>query len=169
MKTKLIIFVKLVLIASFGFYYGHSLEQNFLQLPSIKYIEHIIEASRSTGVNPALIAAIVAVESNFNPKARSYAGAKGLMQINGVTARYLKIKNLYDPKTNIAAGVGYLSQLSEMFNGDVNLMLAAYNAGPGAVKKFGGIPPYKETRNYVKKVLELFHFYKAHPDLSQYF
>lgn len=178
MKIKGIIAVKLVLIIAFGFYYTCSLTNYFVnsRIPtgsewiksSIKYVEHIVEASRATGVNPALVAAIISVESNFKPDARSCAGAKGLMQINDITARYLKVKNIYDPRTNIHAGVSYLSELSEMFDNRTELVLAAYNAGPGAVKRFRGVPPYKETRKYVEKVMKMFHMYKAHPELSRY-
>jgi soluble lytic murein transglycosylase-like protein len=84
----------------------------------------------------------------------------GLMQINGVTAKYLKIKNVYDPKSNIEAGARYLKELYALF-GKLELAIAAYNAGPGAVKKYKGIPPYKETKNYVARVLQLFDQYKS--------
>ncbi|PIR16523.1 MAG: hypothetical protein COV46_08285 [Deltaproteobacteria bacterium CG11_big_fil_rev_8_21_14_0_20_49_13] len=176
MKTKTLIFVKLVFIISFAFYYAHSLKNTYDREvavnggntpSSIKYIEQIIEASKTHKINPALIAAVIAAESNFKPNARSYAGAKGLMQINDVTARYLKIRNLYDAKSNINAGTSYLSELSNMFGGDLKLVLAAYNAGPGAVKKFKGIPPYKETRRYIKKVMNYMSFYQSHPDIAQ--
>ncbi len=166
---------KLTLIAAFSFYCARPMKV-FLEnkgvgplgVTSIKYIEHIISAAVTHRIDPAMIAAVVAVESNFNPKARSYAGAIGLMQINGVTARYLKIKNIYDPRTNILAGARYLRELLEKFDGDTKLMLAAYNAGPGAVKRYNGVPPYKETKKYIEKVMNFFHFYKNHPDLSKF-
>ncbi|MBI2091758.1 MAG: lytic transglycosylase domain-containing protein [Deltaproteobacteria bacterium] len=175
MNTRVIILFKLALIAAFSFYCARPVKVFLenrgvdpLSVTSIKYVEHIIYAAATHRIDPAIIAAVVAVESNFNPKARSYAGAAGLMQINGVTARYLKIKNIYDPKTNILAGARYLSELLEKFNGDTKLMLAAYNAGPGAVRKYNGVPPYKETRRYIEKVMNFFRFYKNHPDLSKF-
>ncbi len=179
MKTKLVILLKLVVLVSFAFYYAHSVQNLFerervstdvsvFEGTSIRFIEHIIKASKTHRINPALIAAVIAAESNFKPNAHSYAGAKGLMQINDITARYLKVKNVYDPKTNIEAGTSYLSELSDKFGGDVRLILAAYNAGPGAVKKFGGVPPYKETRKYIQKVMNFFHLYQTHPDLNEY-
>jgi len=123
-------------------------------------VGHIIEAAERNSIHPALIAAVIHAESNFNTKAKSYAGAMGLMQINGVTAKYLKIKNVYDPKSNIEAGARYLKELYALF-GKLELAIAAYNAGPGAVKKYKGIPPYKETKNYVARVLQLFDQYKS--------
>ena len=163
------------MVTIFGFYLRYTVQNHInsivvepLRGTSIKYIEHIIEASAKNGMDPALVAAVIAVESNFKPTARSYAGAKGLMQINNVTARHLKVKDIYDPKTNINAGVYYLSELSEMFSGKTELMLAAYNAGPSTVKKFKGVPPYKQTARYIQKVMNLFHIYKSHPDFDEY-
>ena len=117
------------------------------------YGEIIASMSEAHGVNPLLVRALIQVESNYRPKARSNKGAMGLMQLMPSTAREYKVRNPYDPKANIAAGVKHLAKLIETHG--VELALAAYNAGEGAVKKFGGIPPYRETRNYVSKILAL--------------
>jgi len=121
----------------------------------------IASAADKYGLHPALITAVIHAESNFKPTARSHAGAMGLMQINGVTAKYLGLKNIFDPNSNIEAGSRYLRELYSQFNGRIELVLAAYNAGPGAVKKYKGIPPYKETKKYVTKVLKLYRYYKT--------
>jgi soluble lytic murein transglycosylase-like protein len=128
---------------------------------SAKFAAYIVEASNSHGVPAALITAVMHAESNFNPKAHSYAGAKGLMQINDPTARYLRLKNVFEPRSNIMAGAKYLKELLVMFGGNLEHAIAAYNAGPGAVKKYNGIPPYKETRNYVVRVKDLFKVYSG--------
>lgn len=168
MKIKLTICLKLAIIASFMIQCTRSANEllqigreALIKSSSIKYIEHIVSAAALHRLDPALVAAVIAAESNFNPNARSFAGAKGLMQINSVTARYLKLKNVYDPYANIHAGAKYLSELSEKFGGNTKLALAAYNAGPSAVKKYGGVPPYRETRKYIKKVMDLFEVYKV--------
>lgn len=127
----------------------------------VKYASEIIDASQRHGVEAALIAAVIQAESNFNPKARSNRGAMGLMQITTPTQRYLKLKNAYDPKQNVDAGAKYLSELLERFRGDLVRAIAAYNAGPGAVSKYAGVPPYSETRKYVKKVLSFLDFYRT--------
>jgi soluble lytic murein transglycosylase-like protein len=116
-------------------------------------IDQIVdEASAIYGVNPDFVRAIIHAESRFNPKAVSHVGAQGLMQLMPVTARYLGVSDPFDMRQNIFAGVKYLSNLLDRFNGDVGLAAAAYNAGPNAVARRGGIPPYRETRGYVKKV-----------------
>lgn len=111
--------------------------------------------ARQYHVPPKLVLAVIDAESDGNPRARSKVGAMGLMQLMPATARGLGFSSakLYDPDTNIHAGVKYLSQLLEHYHGDVRKAVAAYNAGQGAVDKYGGVPPYKETRNYVRKVL----------------
>jgi soluble lytic murein transglycosylase-like protein len=101
-----------------------------------------------------LVRALIRVESADQPTARSHKGAMGLMQLMPSTARLYKVRNPYDPKANIAAGVKHLKSLLDRFR-TVDLALAAYNAGEGAVKKFNGIPPYRETRDYVSRILAL--------------
>jgi soluble lytic murein transglycosylase-like protein len=108
--------------------------------------------SRKYGVDPSLIEAIIAKESGFDPNAKSIAGAKGLMQLMPATAATLGVADAYDMAQNVSAGTRYLRSLLDRF-GSVELSIAAYNAGPDAVRKYGGIPPYRETRNYVRSVL----------------
>jgi len=112
-------------------------------------------------VDPALIKAVIMAESAYNPKAVSKKGAKGLMQLMPGTARALGVKNAFNPAHNINGGVKYLKQLLDTFNDDAKLALAAYNAGAGRVKRYGGVPPIKATRHYVKKVFAYYHHYKA--------
>jgi soluble lytic murein transglycosylase-like protein len=122
------------------------------QVPA-EYSGIVAEASRRHGVDPALIAAVIETESGFNPRAGSPAGAKGLMQLMDATARGLGVSDSFDPHQNVMGGTKFLRQLLDKYKGDVKLALAAYNAGPGAVDRHGGIPPYAETQRYVPKVL----------------
>jgi len=122
-----------------------------------KYASYINQAAQKYGVNPFLIAAIIQQESGFNPKAVSSAGARGLMQLMPGTASGLGVTNSFDPYQNIMGGTKYISQQLKAFGNDLSKALAAYNAGPGNVRKYGGIPPFKETQNYVNKVLGNFN------------
>jgi hypothetical protein len=122
-------------------------------VPEPPYDRFIREASDLYGVSADLVRAVIHTESNFDPKAVSGAGACGLMQLTPVTLRELKVKiDPFDPRENILAGTQYLAMLLERFDGNVPLALASYNAGPTAVRRHRGIPPFKETRGYVRKV-----------------
>lgn len=114
----------------------------------------IVDAAQRAGVDPVLFDALVASESSYDPNARSYAGAMGLTQLMPGTAKSLGVSNPFDPVSNLDGGAKYLSQMMSRFGGDVKLALAAYNAGPGAVEKYNGIPPYAQTQAYVQKIME---------------
>lgn len=123
------------------------------RLRDTAYADLIASAAEAHGVNPILVQALIQVESNYKPRARSSKGAMGLMQLMPSVAREYKVRNAYDPASNIAAGVKKLKGLIDTWG--LELGLAAYNAGEGAVMKFNGIPPYRETQNYVKKILSI--------------
>jgi hypothetical protein len=124
-------------------------------LDGTPYAEIIASLAQAHGVDPMLVSALIQVESGYKPRARSRKGAMGLMQLMPSTAREYKVGNPFEPKANIEAGIKHLKSLIDRFNGANELALAAYNAGPGAVEKFNGIPPYRETRNYVTRILAL--------------
>ncbi len=129
--------------------------------PQSPYGKIIYDVAIRHSINPHLVAALIHVESSFNPRAVSRKGACGLMQLLPETARRFgltKKKDLYDPKKNLEAGVRYLKWLANRFGGDTQKILAAYNAGEGAVQRFGGIPPYQETQSYVQKIFGLLGF-----------
>lgn len=112
----------------------------------------ILEHAKNNSLAPELVAAVVETESQYRPNAKSPVGARGLMQLMPKTGYWMGAKNLTDPEQNVQAGTKYLRYLNERFKGDPTKVIAAYNAGEGNVRKFGGVPPFKETRNYVVKV-----------------
>jgi hypothetical protein len=133
---------------------------------AMPYGDLIHEKSVKYDVDPALVAAVVEQESRFHAKAHSQVGARGLMQLMPRTGRWLGARNLYDPEQNIDAGVKYIKYLQQRFNGNVRQTIAAYNAGEGNVKRYGGIPPFRETQTYVRKVLS--NYNKRNEQLKQF-
>ncbi|MEJ2140826.1 MAG: lytic transglycosylase domain-containing protein [Gammaproteobacteria bacterium] len=139
--------------------------ENF-QAPVINYLRFeslIHQAANRHNVDAALVKAVIHTESYFNPRATSRKGASGLMQLMPQTAEKLGVTDLYNPRQNINGGTKYLSQLMKRYSNSLSLVLAAYNAGENAVARYRGIPPYKETQNYVKKVLSYRNFYSEWP------
>jgi len=125
-------------------------------VPRTDYGDWIREHAGRHGVDPRLVQAIVQVESDYNARARSRKGAVGLMQLMPATARQVQVDNRYNAEQNIRGGVAYLRKMIDLFSGRLDLAIAAYNAGPGAVQRHNGIPPYAETRDYVDRVLTLY-------------
>jgi Transglycosylase SLT domain len=123
------------------------------------YDDLIRRTASAYHVEPALVKAVIRVESGFDPRATSERGARGLMQLMPDTARRYGVRNVYDPAQNIRGGVLYLRDLMAQFNSDTALVLAAYNAGESAVVAYQGIPPYGETRDFVRRVLQYFRYY----------
>ena len=121
----------------------------------------VSQASQTNGVPEGLVHAVLMAESAGDPSAISTAGAQGLMQLMPGTAAGLGVTDAYDPAQNVAGGTNYIKGLLQRFNGDVRLAVAAYNAGPGAVEKYGGVPPYAETQNYVQNVLSSYAKYRG--------
>ncbi len=133
----------------------------FLKQYSHDRFNHIIvKASKRFGVDVPLIKAIIKVESNFNPEAVSKAGASGLMQIMPTNFRALRIQDPFDPHQNIMGGALYLKELLDRFDGNVHFAVAAYNAGPASVDRLKRIPPIQETKEFVRKVMEFYSFFK---------
>lgn len=129
---------------------------NFIPIrPENAYDELIKEAAGLHRLDPALIRAVMRTESAFNPAAVSPVGAMGLMQLMPALAEEMGVTDPFDPRDNIMGGAKYLRQLLDAHEGNIRLTLASYNAGPGNVKRYRGIPPFKETRNYVRKITEL--------------
>lgn len=140
---------------------GHILADRPLQTGGpAEFQSHIRIASKKYMVDPALIEAIIQVESSFRADAVSTSGASGLMQLMPATARDLEVFDRYDARQNIHGGARYLSELMERFDNNLTLVIAAYNAGPGAVERHNGIPPKPETQRYVKKVMLAYHNFR---------
>lgn len=127
------------------------------------YHEFVLAAASRYGVDAELISSVMEVESHFNPKAVSAKNARGLMQLLPETAARLGVKDIFDPKENIDAGTHYLHDLLQLYKNDLTLALAAYNAGPDKVQKYGNVPPYRETQSYVKQVQKKYQKNKSDP------
>jgi soluble lytic murein transglycosylase len=142
-------------------YRGHSADP-------AAYDDHIFKAAQYYGIDPLLVKAVIKIESNFNRHAVSRKGAIGLMQLMPSTANDMNVGNPYDAEENIFGGTCYLSRLLDMFQGDLDLSLAAYNAGPERVKQQGGIPRIQETQDYVRKVMACYKRYRKNGQKSSY-
>jgi soluble lytic murein transglycosylase-like protein len=129
-----------------------------------RYDEHIRQAATLYQIPEPLVRAVIKVESDYDARAVSYAGARGLMQLMPETAERMQVKDIHDPRENIFGGVRYLRVLANLFNGNLELTVAGYNAGEGAVTQHGGIPPYAQTRDYVVKVTKFYRRYRTITD-----
>ena len=131
------------------------------KLDSASVQPYIAEAAAAHGVDPALIEAVIKQESAYDAGAKSCVGAQGLMQLMPETAKGLGVNDAMDPRQNVMGGAKYLRQLLDMYDGNMTMALAGYNAGPGNVDHYGGVPPFPETQNYVKKVLDNYQQFKS--------
>lgn len=132
---------------------------NFSKLPENfeSYIENVskeVSAKYKVEITPNLVKSVIKQESGFNPEAKSHAGAEGLMQLMPATAKEVGVFNSFNPYQNLKGGVTYLGKMLDKFDGNLHKALAAYNAGPKAVERYGGIPPYTETQNYVESIMQ---------------
>ncbi|MBI5532571.1 MAG: lytic transglycosylase domain-containing protein [Deltaproteobacteria bacterium] len=132
-----------------------------------RFDEPIRQAATLYQIPAELVRAVIKVESDYDPRAVSIAGARGLMQMIPATAERMQVRDIFDPRENIFGGVRFLRVLANTFNGDLQLTIAGYNAGEGAVMRYGGIPPFEETRMYVAKVLYYYNRYRAMSDAFQ--
>ena len=126
-----------------------------LHAQSSSFDDILKNAAQRYGLDPALLKAVAHAESNFSPLAVSHTGAKGIMQLMDATARQLGVEDSFDPAQNIEGGARFLRQLLDRYDGNEMLAVAAYNAGPGAIERWGGLPPYSETMAYVPRVMDL--------------
>ncbi|MGD8383933.1 MAG: lytic transglycosylase domain-containing protein [Lysobacterales bacterium] len=131
-----------------------------IPLNRVAFADEIQAAARVFHVDEALIRAVIQAESAYQPDARSPRGAQGLMQLTPATQKALQVQNVFDPVSNITGGTRYLARLLDEFHQDVELATAAYNAGPQAVREYGGVPPYPETREYVRRIKILYRRYR---------
>ena len=132
-----------------------------LHAQSSSFDDILKNAAQRYGLDPALLKAVAHAESNFSPLAVSHAGAKGIMQLMDATARQLGVEDSFDPAQNIEGGARFLRQLLDRYDGNETLAVAAYNAGPGAIERWGGLPPYSETMAYVPRVMDLRNQYSG--------
>jgi soluble lytic murein transglycosylase-like protein len=140
------VFLCVFFLSAFG-------NQDVLSSSKKPYDDIVVDVAQRLRVPVELVHSIIKAESNYDTWAISSKGAMGLMQLMPITATQYKVMNVFDPRQNIEGGVKYLVDLIKLFDGDTQRVLAAYNAGQEAIKKYGGIPPYRETRNYIKKVM----------------
>ena len=143
----------------------NSVPSNVVTDNSKNYDSYILEASQIYNIPAAFIKAVIKIESNFNPRAVSRVGAMGLMQLMPATANHMKVEDPFDPRQNIMGGTRYLRRLADRYDGDINLVLSGYHAGPGNVEKAGGIP-FEKTQNYVKNVYSWYVKYREEPGFT---